>query len=97
MKRKVTVTTQIPIFYLKEDKHFICYTPAFDLVASGETLEEARKSFDISYQMIIEETVKDGTWEEMLQNYGWTKIRNRWSAPQVVGQESKDIKIPVHA
>ena len=93
----VTVKTQISIFYLKEGKRFICYTPAFDLAASGDTLEEARKSFDISYQLIIEETVKRDTWEEMLQNYGWTKVRNKWSAPQVVGQESKDIQIPVHA
>jgi hypothetical protein len=68
--KHVTVKTQIPIFYLKEGKHFICYTPAFDLAASGGTLEEARKSFDTSYQLIIEEAVKDGTWEKMLQNYG---------------------------
>jgi hypothetical protein len=95
--KRVTIKTQIPVFYLKEGKNFICYTPAFDLAASGTTLEEARKSFDVSYQLIIEETVKSGTWEEMLQNYGWTKVKNKWSAPQVVGQESKDIQIPVHA
>lgn len=95
--KHITVKTQIPIFYLKEGKSFICYTPAFDLAASGDTLEEAKKSFDVSYQMIIEETVKDGTVEEMLQNYGWTKIHNKWAAPQVVGQESKDVQIPVPA
>ncbi|MBI2094961.1 MAG: hypothetical protein HYT89_02205 [Candidatus Omnitrophica bacterium] len=97
MRHQITVKTQIPIFYLKEGKHFICYTPAFDLAASGETLEDAKKSFDTSYQLIIEETVKNGTVEEMLQNYGWTKVKNKWSTPQVVGQESKDIQIPVHA
>jgi predicted RNase H-like HicB family nuclease len=95
--KRVSVRTQIPVFYLKEGKYFVCYTPAFDLAASGETLEEAKKSFDISYQLIIEETIKDGSLEEMLESYGWTKIRNKWSAPQVVGQESKDIQIPVHA
>ena len=95
--KHVAIRTQIPVFYLKEGKHFICYTPAFDLAASGDTLEEAKKSFDVSYQVIIEETIKTGTMEDMLQNYGWTKIKNKWSAPQVVGQESKDIKIPAYA
>lgn len=95
--KHIAITTQIPVFYLKEGKFFVCYTPAFDLAASGKTLEEAKKSFDASYQLIIEEVVKDGSLEEVLEGYGWAKIKNKWSAPQVVGQESKDIKIPAYA
>ena len=72
--KHLAIRTQIPVFYLKEGAFFVCYTPAFDLAASGETLEEAKKSFDVSYQLIIEEVVKDGSLEEVLQNYGWTKF-----------------------
>ena len=95
---KITnVHTEIPVFFLKEDDTFVCYTPAFDLAASGDTLEEAKKSFDISCKMILEEVVKKGALEEMLQNYGWVKLKSRWSPPQLIGQESKDILIPVHS
>lgn len=95
--RHVAIRTQIPVFYLKEGDLFVCYTPAFDLAASGESLEKAKQSFDTSYQLVIEEIVKDGSLEEVLEGYGWTKIKNKWSAPQIVGQESKDIQIPAHA
>ena len=95
---KITsVQTEIPVFFLKEGETFICYTPAFDLAASGNTLEEAKKSFDTSCKLILETVIKDGTLDEVLQNYGWVKSKNRWSPPRLIGQESKDIQIPVHA
>ena len=91
------IETQIPVLFLKEGEVFVCYTPAFDLAASGDTLEEAKASFDVSCKMILQEVVKDGTLETMLQNYGWVKSKAGWSSPKLIGQESKEVRIPIHA
>lgn len=92
--KPATVKSTIPVFYLKEGKTFLCYSPAFDLVAHGDSFEDAQRSFAHTLKLFIEEVTKQGTWEDVLKEYGWEKVKKSWSPPRVIGQESKEIVLP---
>ena len=93
MLHKTTVKADIPVIYMKEGDVFICYSPAFDLVAHGDSFEDAEKSFATTLELFVEGVTKKGTWEQVLREYGWQK-KKEWLPPRVIGQESLSIDIP---
>ena len=95
MAMKRTTITHIPVLYLREGAAFICYSPAFDLAASGDSFEDAARSFAKTLKLFIEHVTKKGTWEAVLREYGWERVRKNWNPPRIIGQESKVIEIPV--
>jgi predicted RNase H-like HicB family nuclease len=98
MLKKTMIKTSIPVIYLKEGEAFICYSPAFDLTAHGDSFEDAEQSFAQTLKLFIEHVSKQGTWDDVLREYGWEKIRHdEWNPPRIIGQESKEITIPVPA
>ena len=97
MLKRATIKANIPVIYLKEGKVFICYSPAFDLTAHGDSFEDAECSFTQTLKLFVEQVSKKGTWEEVLTEYGWEKVKQDWNPPRVIGQESKAIEIPVPA
>ena len=92
-----SVKATIPVIYLKEGDTFICYSPAFDLVSHGDSFEDAEKSFWQSLKLFVEQVSKKETWPEVLREYGWEKVKKAWTPPRVIGQESKEIEIPLPA
>lgn len=95
MIKRTTVKSQIPVLYLKEGDIFVCYSPAFDLAAHGDSFEDAEKSFAETLRLFMEEVTKKDTWEEVLREYGWQKVKRQWVPPQVIGRQSKAVEIPV--
>ncbi len=95
MLKQTTVKTNIPIIYLKEGRSYICYSPVFDLVAHGDSFEDAKQSFSHTLKLFVEQVSKKGTWAEVLREYGWGKVRREWNFPRIIGQENKEIKILV--
>lgn len=95
MLKQATIKANIPIIYLKEGESYVCYSPVFDLVAHGDSFEDAKQSFGRTLKLFVEQVSKKGTWAEVLEEYGWGKIRREWSSPRIIGQENKEIKIPV--
>ncbi len=94
MIKRTTVKSSIPVVYLKEGDIFVCYSPAFDLVAHGDSFEDAEKSFAASLQLFIEEVTRKGTWEQVMKEYGWTKVKKEWTPPQIIAQRNRPIEIP---
>ena len=47
MKKIASVHTQLPLLFMKEEETFLVYTPALDLCAHGDSLEDAKKSLSI--------------------------------------------------
>lgn len=90
-----SIKASIPVIYLKEGDTFICYSPAFDLVSNGDSFEDAEKSFAQSLKLFVEEVSKKRTWQEVLQEYGWEKVKKAWIPPRIIGQESKEIEFPI--
>jgi hypothetical protein len=94
MLKRTTIKANIPLIYLKEGETFLCYSPAFDLAAHGDSFEEAERSFAKTLKLFVEQVSKKDTWEEVFREYGWEKVKHEWSPPRIIGQESKDVEIP---
>jgi predicted RNase H-like HicB family nuclease len=87
----------IPVIYLKEGEAVICYSPAFDLVAHGDSLEDAETSFAQTLTLFIDEVTRMGTWKALLQESGWRKINNQWSPPVFLQEKNTAVEIPIDA
>lgn len=97
MIKRTTIKSNIPVIYLKEGDIFVCYSPAFDLVAHGDSFEDAERSFAATLKLFMEEVSKKGTWEQVLKEYGWEKVKKEWNPPRIIGQQNRVIEIPVSA
>ena len=89
------LSAQLPVSVFKEGKHFIAFTPALDLSISGKTYEQVMKRFDEIVEIFFEELMKKGTAEEVLSGLGWQKIKQQWSPPSLISQESRQIEFAV--
>jgi predicted RNase H-like HicB family nuclease len=94
MAKKLTATN-LPVIYMKEGDTFICYSPAFDLVAHGDSFEDAEESFAKALKLFIQEVTRKGTWEKVLREYGWEKVHKEWCPPRVIGQENVPVELPI--
>lgn len=97
MIRHTTIKASVPVLYMKEGEAFLCYSPAFDLVAHGDSFEDAERSFAATLKLFVQEVTKKGTWTEVLKEYGWEKVKNEWSPPRIIGQENRIVEIPASA
>lgn len=97
MIHRTTIKASVPVLYMKEGEEFLCYSPALDLVAHGDSFEDAERSFATTLKLFVQEVTRKGTWTEVLKEYGWEKVRNEWSPPRIIGQESKIVEIPASA
>ena len=95
MLKKTMIKANIPVIYLKEGEAFVCYSPAFDLAAHGDSFEDAERSFAQALKLFIAQVSKKGTWDDVLSECGWEKIRHEWTPPRIIGQDNKEITIPV--
>lgn len=82
MLKRTTLKVNIPVLYLKEGETFMCYSPAFDLAAHGDSFEDAERSFARTLKLFVEQVSKKGAWEEVLNEYGWEKVKQEWN-PQI--------------
>lgn len=94
MIKRATLKSSIPVIYMKEGDIFVCFSPAFDLMAHGDSFEDAEKSFAATLKLFVEEVTKKGTWEKVLREYGWKKADREWNPPQIIGQRNRSIEIP---
>lgn len=97
MLKRAHIKTNIPVIYLKEGKTFICYSPAFDLSAHRDSFEDAQQSFAKTVKLFVEQVTKKRTWQKVLQEYGWVKVKKEWTPPRIISQGSTNVEIPVSA
>ncbi|OGF61276.1 hypothetical protein A2662_03585 [Candidatus Giovannonibacteria bacterium RIFCSPHIGHO2_01_FULL_45_33] len=86
---------QLPVSVFKEGKHFVAFTPALDLSTSGKTHEQAMERFSEIVEIFFAEIMKKGSMEEVLLSLGWEKIKKQWNPPNLISQESKQIKLAI--
>lgn len=86
---------QLPVSVFKEGKHFVAYTPALDLSTSGKSYEETKKRFNEVVSIFLEELVKKGTLDEVLESLGWQKVKEQWAPPSLISQESENFRLAV--
>ena len=97
MLKQARIKANIPLIHLKEGETFICYSPAFDLAAHGDSFEDAEQSFVKTLKLFIEQVTKKGTWNKVLEEYGWEKVKKEWNPPRIISQGNKAIEFPIPA
>lgn len=95
MAKQIRIKANIPVISMKEGDVFICYSPAFDLVAHGDSYEDATKSFAETLHLFVEEVTKKGTWPQVLREYGWQKSKSEWTPPRIINQQNMPVEIPI--
>lgn len=91
----IKFNAQLPVSIFREGKHFIAYTPALDLSTSGKDYAQVKKRFGEVVSIFFDEVVKKGTLKEVLEGFGWTKVKKQWNPPVLVSQESEQIEVVV--
>ena len=95
---KMRLKASIPVCFLKEQQSFVAYSPAIDLSTCGKSLEDAKKNFAEAFDIFIEECVKMGTLNEVLESCGWIKGRGKkWEPPVYIGEDRVEIPALVTA
>lgn len=97
--RKKIVAENIPVFFIQEGKNFVAYSPAVDLSTCGKTIEQAQKRFHEAFELFIEELIRMGTLDEVLQEHGWKLLSGtnpHWAPPRVIGHFDELIKLPIN-
>ena len=97
MKTTRTMKVKLQVSIIKQGKRYVAYSPALDISTTGKNLRETQKRFAELIDIFIEELIKKNTVEEVLQDLGWVKEKKHWEPPQIVKQESFDIRVPVAA
>jgi len=95
---KVAQVNHVPVMFIKEGKMYITYSPVLDLSTCGETLDEAMQNFREALGLFFEECAKRHTLEQVLESYGWQRVRTRppsWEPPLIIG--SDNVSVPVTA
>ena len=95
--RRAKIKANIPVIFMKEGDIFVCYSPALDLASHGGSFEDAYKSFKTVLSLFVEEVTKMGTWEQVLSDCGWQKVKNKYQPPEIIGEDVQSIEIPACA
>ncbi len=94
---KHSIKANIPVIFMKEGDIFVCFSPALDLVSHGDSFEDAYKSFKTTLKLFVGEVTKMGTWDKVLADCGWKKVKSKFSPPEMIGEDVQSIEIPVGA
>ena len=83
--------------YMKDGESFVAYVPALDLTTCGDTFEEAQKMADEAIRMFIEECVRMGTLDQVLESMGWKKRADtrEWIPPAFIAQRQHAVNLTV--
>lgn len=94
--KKIGLSFNLPVIFLREGDSFIAYTPALDLSTSALSFEKAKERFVVAAKIFFQEIIKKGTYEEVLTELGWQKHNKEWKPSiLIVSQKTESIHIPV--
>lgn len=90
--------TNLSVVFFKEDSKFVAYCPPLDLSSCGDTFEQAKDRLTEALDTFLQETIRMGTLDDVLQDCGWRKVthpKKHWIPPVYVGQVQQAVEIPV--
>jgi len=74
MKKKLTFTAQV----FKEGKQYVSFNPELRVASCGKTPLEARQALGRAMGAFIRAAKAMGTLDEILEEAGFVKTRDRW-------------------
>lgn len=84
--KKGYIKALLDLFSYKEGNVRIVYSPALDLSGYGNTLEEAKRSFEVTIKEYLRYCVENGTLDADLVQHGWKKVASEpdYQSPDIV-------------
>lgn len=77
----------------KEGDQFVAHAMPLDVMSSGRTPEEARKTLDEAVRLFLATAVDIGTLDEVLQESGYEFKEGSWVSPPWVSVERHSIVV----
>lgn len=72
MEKIARIKGTLSILQFKEGKNIILFSPALEITGYGLTETDAKKSFEVTLQEFLRDTVKKKTLRKELERLGWT-------------------------
>ena len=79
------VHVNLALILFKENDVTIIYSPALDISGYGNTIDEAKRSFEINLEEFIRYTTNKGSFFDELEKYGWkiSKRKKSYTSPHL--------------
>jgi len=79
------VHINLALISFKENDVTIIYSPALDLSGYGNTVDEAKRSFEINLEEFIRYTTNKGSFFAELEKHGWkiSKRKKSYASPHL--------------
>lgn len=71
------IEVEISVFIWKDESTVYVYSPSLDLTGYGDTIMEAKKSFEITLQEFVKYTTNKKTLFDELEHLGWAVNRRK--------------------
>ena len=71
-KHAKSLEIEVEVLLVKEGDYWVSYAPSLKLSSYGDSQAEAKKGFSEALGIFIDDTMKKGTLERLLIEYGWT-------------------------
>lgn len=72
---------EIEVLLVKEGDYWVSYAPSLKLSSYGDSKVEAKKGFSEALEIFISDTLRKGTLERLLIEYGWTLSSKAYQPP----------------
>ncbi len=88
---EIEFTTEI----FKEGDVFVSYAPQLDVSSCGETRLKAHKNLMEAVRLFLEEAARMGTLEQILEESGFVRRKQKLQGPRVVSVERAILPLPL--
>ncbi len=88
---EIQFTSQI----FKEGRVYVAYAPDLDVSSCGGTREKAQKNLLEAARLFLEEAEKMGTLEQILEEAGFAKRKQRLEGPKLISIQPVSLPLPL--
>jgi len=82
-----TTSVFVGVVFVKEEDYIVAYCPALELSAYGKTEGEAKKAFEESLELFVQEITRKGTVDKVLRKLGWVPNLRSYQPPALPDQK----------
>jgi predicted RNase H-like HicB family nuclease len=86
---------QFTIRIFKEGRTFVAHALELDVSSCGGTKERALRNLKEAVRLFIEEADKMGTLEQILQEAGYSRTKQKFASPKVISVQRVSLPVPL--
>ena len=91
----MTIKIEHTVQLWREEANYVARATPLDVMSCGGTPEEARRNLEQAVALFVKTASAHGTLSEVLEECGYTRVNDDWSAPTLLSSET--VSQAVHA